>query len=76
MRIASSIISISTLSYLGMGVTPPMPEWGDMISAGKEYLWNRPSLTFIPGITVMVPVICFNILGDKLRDILDPSLKD
>ena len=76
MRIASSIISISTLSYLGMGVTPPMPEWGDMISAGKEYLWNRPSLTFIPGITVMVTVICFNILGDKLRDILDPSLKD
>ena len=76
MRIASSIISISTLSYLGMGVAPPMPEWGDMISAGKEYLWNHPSLTFIPGITVMVTVICFNILGDKLRDILDPSLKD
>ncbi len=76
MRMASSIISISTLSYLGMGVTPPMPEWGDMISAGKEYLWNRPSLTFIPGLAVMITVICFNILGDKLRDILDPSLKD
>ena len=76
MRMASSLISISTLSYLGMGVVPPQPEWGDMISAGKEQLWNRPSLVFTPGIVVMVTVICFNILGDKLRDILDPSLKD
>ena len=76
LRMASSIISISTLSYLGMGVTPPMPEWGDMISAGKENLWNHPSLTFVPGLAIMITVICFNILGDKLRDILDPSLKD
>ena len=76
MRMASSLISISTLSYLGMGVVPPQPEWGDMISAAKEQMWNRPSLIFTPGIVVMVTVICFNILGDKLRDILDPSLKD
>ena len=76
MRMATSLISISTLSYLGMGVTPPQPEWGGMISAGKQYLWDRPSLIFIPGIAVMITVICFNILGDKLRDILDPSLKD
>ncbi len=76
MRMASSLISISTLSYLGMGVVPPQPEWGDMISAAKEQMWNRPSLTFVPGVVVMVTVICFNILGDKLRDILDPSLKD
>ncbi len=59
-----------------MGVIPPQPEWGDMISAAKEQMWNRPSLIFAPGIVVMVTVICFNILGDKLRDILDPSLKD
>ena len=43
---------------------------------GKQYLWDRPSLIFIPGIAVMITVICFNILGDKLRDILDPSLRD
>ena len=59
-----------------MGVAPPQPEWGDMISAAKEQMWNRPSLMFVPGIAIMVTVICFNILGDKLRDILDPSLKD
>ena len=76
MRMATSIISISTLSYLGMGVTPPQPEWGGMIAAGKKYLWSAPSLIFVPGIAVMITVICFNILGDKLRDILDPSLKD
>lgn len=76
MRMATSIISISTLSYLGMGVVPPQPEWGGMISTGKQYLWDAPSLIFIPGIAVMITVICFNILGDKLRDILDPSLKD
>ncbi len=75
-RMATSIISISTLSYLGMGVVPPQPEWGGMIAAGKQYLWDAPSLIFIPGIAVMITVICFNILGDKLRDILDPSLKD
>ena len=76
MRMATSIISISTLSYLGMGVTPPQPEWGGMIAAGKKFLWSAPSLIFVPGIAVMLTVICFNILGDKLRDILDPSLKD
>lgn len=76
MRMATSIISISTLSYLGLGITPPMPEWGGMISAAKEFMWQRPSLIFIPGIAVMITVICFNILGDKLRDILDPSLRD
>ncbi len=76
MRMASSIISISTLSYLGMGVTPPRPEWGGMIAAAKEYMWQRPSMIVIPGLAVMITVICFNILGDKLRDILDPSLRD
>ena len=76
MRMASSIISISTLSYLGMGVPAPAPEWGGMIAAGKSYMWERPSLIILPGIAVMITVICFNILGDKLRDILDPSLKD
>ena len=76
MRMATSIISISTLSYLGMGVVPPQPEWGGMIATSKQYLWDAPSLIFIPGIAVMITVICFNILGDKLRDILDPSLKD
>ncbi len=76
MRMASSIISISTLSYLGMGVPAPAPEWGGMIAEAKNYMWDSQSLIVIPGLAVMITVICFNILGDKLRDILDPSLKD
>ncbi len=76
MRMATSIISISTLSYLGMGVPPPAPEWGGMIAAAKDYMWKRGSLIVIPGVAVMITIICFNVLGDKLRDILDPSLKD
>ena len=76
MRMATSLISISTLSYLGMGVPPPAPEWGSMIASAKEYMWQSPGLIFVPGLAVMITVICFNILGDKLRDILDPSLRD
>jgi peptide/nickel transport system permease protein len=76
MRMATSIISIATLSYLGLGVPPPTPEWGGLIASAKSYMWERPSLIILPGIAVTVTVICFNILGDKLRDILDPSLKD
>ena len=76
MRIASSIMSIATLSYLGLGVPAPTPEWGGMISSAKNYMFDSPYLIIIPGIAVVITVICFNILGDKLRDILDPSLKD
>lgn len=76
MRMASSIMSIATLSYLGLGCPPPTPEWGGMIATAKDYMYQAPFLIIIPGITVMVTVVCLNILGDKLRDILDPSLKD
>ena len=76
MRMATSIISIATLSYLGLGVPPPAPEWGGLIATAKLYMWERPSQIILPGMMVTITVICFNILGDKLRDILDPSLKD
>lgn len=76
MRIASSIMSIATLSYLGLGVPAPTAEWGGMISSAKSYMFDAPHLIILPGIAVIITVICFNILGDKLRDILDPGLKD
>ena len=76
MRIASSIMSIATLSYLGLGVPAPTAEWGGMISSAKTYMFDAPYLIILPGIAVITTVICFNILGDKLRDILDPGLKD
>ena len=76
MRMASSILSIATLSYLGLGVPQPTPEWGGMISTAKTVMYQASYLVVIPGIAVVLTVICFNILGDKLRDILDPSLRD
>ena len=76
MRIAGAILSIATLSYLGVGVPVPAAEWGGMISSAKTNMYQAPYLIIIPGIAIVITVICFNILGDKLRDILDPSLKD
>lgn len=76
MRIAGSIMSIATLSYLGLGVPAPTAEWGGMISSAKTHMFDAPYLIIIPGIAVVLTVVCFNILGDKLRDILDPGLKD
>ena len=76
MRIAGSIMSIATLSYLGLGVPAPTAEWGGMISSAKTFMYAAPYLIIIPGIAVVITVVCFNILGDKLRDILDPGLKD
>ena len=76
MRIAGSIMSIATLSYLGLGVPAPTAEWGGMISSAKTFMYAAPYLIIIPGIAVVITVVCFNKLGVKLRDILDPGLKD
>ena len=76
MRIAGSILSIATLSYLGVGVPVPQAEWGGMISSASTQMYKAPYLVIIPGIAIITTVVCFNILGDKLRDILDPNLKD
>ena len=76
LQIPSAIFTESYLSFLGLGVAAPAPEWGSMIATGKGFMWEAPELIIIPGVAVMITVICFNILGDKLRDILDPSLRD
>ena len=76
MRLASSIMSIATLSFLGLGTPAPAPEWGGMISTAKDYMWDRPNLIIIPGLVVMFVVISFNLLGDKLSDLFDPTLKE
>ncbi|MEZ8285854.1 nickel ABC transporter permease subunit NikC [Vibrio splendidus] len=66
------ILSISTLSFLGLGVQPPTAEWGAMLSDAKEVLFSNPEQMVIPGIAIMVVVACCNLLGDSLRDVLDP----
>lgn len=75
LRVASAIISASSLSFLGLGVPPPAPEWGSMLSAGRKFIRGYSYMTLFPGLAIMVTVLAFNMLGDGLRDALDPKLK-
>jgi len=70
-----SIIVAASLSFLGFGVPVPHPEWGALVSTGRNYIRNAPHLTTFPGLFIMVTVLAFNLLGDGLRDALDPKLK-
>ena len=63
------------MSYIGIGVRPPLPEWGAMLAAGRDYIKDCPYLTIIPGLAIMIVVLALNLLGDGLRDALDPKLK-
>lgn len=73
--IGVEILSISSLSYIGVGVQPPTPEWGSLLSYGKEFMTTAPYMVLFPGLCIMLAVIGFNLLGDGLRDALDPRLK-
>ncbi len=74
--IGSAILESAALSFLGLGAQPPTPEWGLMISDGKEFITNAWWIVTMPGIATLLAVLGFNLLGDGLRDILDPRLKD
>ncbi|MBI4278144.1 MAG: ABC transporter permease [Armatimonadetes bacterium] len=73
--LARAITVASSLSFLGLGVQPPSPEWGAMLAEGREYLRGAPHLATFPGLAVMMVVLGFNMLGDGLRDVLDPRLR-
>jgi peptide/nickel transport system permease protein len=75
MGVAGAILTAASLSYIGLGVRPPAPEWGAMLSAGRNYIRDYPHLVIFPGISIMITVLALNILGDGLRDALDPKLK-
>ena len=73
--VATSILVAAALSFLGLGVQPPTPEWGSMVSAGRDYLRNNWWVSTFPGVTIMITVLAINVLGDGLREALDPKLK-
>ena len=75
MSLANAIIAASSLSFIGLGVQPPNPEWGALLSAGRSQIRDYPHLVMIPGIVIMLTVLAFNMLGDGLRDALDPKLR-
>lgn len=74
--IASAILDAAALSFLGLGAAPPTPEWGLMLGEERNSVFNAPHLVFIPGIAIMLTVLAFNLLGDGLRDALDPRLSN
>jgi len=75
LSVAFSILSIAGLSFLGLGVAPPAPEWGALLSAGRAYFLQAPHIMVFPGLAIMVTILGLNLLGDGLRDALDPRLK-
>jgi len=75
LRVASAIISAASLSFLGLGVPAPAPEWGSMLSEGRAYIRDYNYLMVFPGVAIMLTVLSLNLIGDGLRDALDPKLK-
>lgn len=75
LRVGSAIISAAQLSFLGLGVPAPAPEWGSMLSSGRQFIRDYSYMTLFPGLAIMVCVLSLNLLGDGLRDALDPKLK-
>jgi peptide/nickel transport system permease protein len=75
MRIATAILTAASLSFLGLGAQPPTPEWGAMLSDGREYLVLAPHVATIPGLAILLAVLGFNLFGDGLRDALDPRMR-
>lgn len=74
--IGTIILYCASLSFLGLGAQPPSPDWGVMISEGKEYMQYAPWLTLFPGLAIAFSALAFNMLGDGLRDLLDPRMKE
>jgi peptide/nickel transport system permease protein len=73
--VASAIIGEASLSFLGMGIKPPQPSWGGMLSESRDYLFGSATLPVFPGVAIMVAVLGFNLVGDGLRNALDPRLR-
>ena len=74
--LVNSILTISTLSFIGLGVQPPTPEWGVLLSEAREFMRIAPHTIIFPGLMIMLAALAFNLVGDGLRDALDPKLRD
>jgi ABC-type dipeptide/oligopeptide/nickel transport system permease subunit len=75
LQIAASIQAAAALGFLGLGAPPDVPEWGNMLQKGRTYIFSAPHIVVFPGLATMFVVLGFSLLGDGLRDALDPRLK-
>ena len=74
--IAGAILTAAGMSFIGLGIQPPVPEWGNMLSSGRDYIREYSYMTMFPGLAIIITVLSLNLLGDGLRDALDPKLKN
>jgi peptide/nickel transport system permease protein len=74
LTIPGAILGSALLSFLGLGIQPPTPSWGYMLATAQEYLFNDPWIAVLPGLAIFLTTLCFNLLGDGLRDLFDPAL--
>src|SRR2546421_3199868 len=74
--VGANIITESTLSFFGFGIQPPTPSWGNMLTDSREYIFKDPLLLYLPGLAILLVVLCFNLIGDGLRDALDPYMTE
>lgn len=75
LSLGSAILVAAGLGFLGLGVQPPTPEWGSMLGEGRNYIFSNPNMATFPGIAIFIAVLSFNLVGDGLRDALDPRLR-
>jgi peptide/nickel transport system permease protein len=75
LKVATAIMATASLSYLGLGVQPPTPEWGSMLASGRDYIRDQMYIVMFPGMAIVLAVLSLNLIGDGLRDALDPKLK-
>ena len=75
LRLGTAVLTVATLSFLGLGIRPPAPEWGTMLSDGRQFLQIAPQVAVFPGLAIVVTVLAVNLLGDGLRDALDPRVR-
>jgi peptide/nickel transport system permease protein len=75
LEVATAIVAEASLTFLGLGIPPSIPTWGQMLEAGREYVFNAWWLTTIPGVCIFVVVLAINVVGDWLRDVWDPRLR-
>jgi peptide/nickel transport system permease protein len=72
---SSAILSAAGLSFLGLGVQPPSPEWGSILASGRNYINRAPWILIFPGLAICLTVLAFNLIGDGLRDLTDPKAR-
>jgi ABC-type dipeptide/oligopeptide/nickel transport system permease subunit len=75
LNLGTAILLAAGMGFLGLGVQPPTPEWGTMLGEGRQYIFRAPLLTLFPGLAIFLAVLAFNLLGDGLRDALDPRMQ-